>query len=366
LQDLNFPIFEYKKGQSLKESGRQHGEEFRESIHELAKIRRELMLKKNPALAKDIPELAKQQWNINEKYMPILNKELEGMCDGANISKEDIVILNNYTDFRDITLPDEGCSTIYYNQNGTSYSGQTWDMHGSAQNFLCLLKINPSKEYPEQEMLVFTLVGCLALMGINNDGVLVGVNNINTTDAKPGIIWPALVRETLNGRTQEEAKKILYSLPVTSGHNYILSDAQSGGHYEITPTIQDVIGEASDDSPGIVYHTNHCLGERVKQIENKESMSSTTHAREELLKKLVPNVKTFDDFVGVFKSHEGYPKSICSHYETGALDPSFTCGAGAMDYQTNDIIFWRGCAEHTGNYVEHRYNLKEKTFKRLS
>ena len=270
MKDLNFPIFEYKKGQSLFHSGIQHGEEFRDSIKELSEIRRELMLKKNPNLSTQLSSLAAQQWDINKKFMPKIHKELEGICQGANVSKEDIVILNNYTDFRDITLPDEGCSTIYFNKDGKSYSGQTWDMHRSAQNFLCLLKINPSEEYPDQELLVLSLVGCLALMGINNHGVLLGVNNINTTDAQPGVIWPSLVRETLNGQNFLESKKILHSIPVTSGHNYILSDSTSGGHYEITPTIQETIGEASNNSPGIIYHTNHCLGENVQKIENKK------------------------------------------------------------------------------------------------
>lgn len=357
LKDLNFPIIEYQPGASLKNSGRMHGELFRESIHELASIRKNLMLQKNPALESKIHELSLQQWEFNKQYMPELTSELEGICEGANLSIEDCVILNNYTDFRDIILPDEGCSTVYFNQGGNSFSGQTWDMHGSAQNFLCLLKIPPSKDFPDQELIVLTLVGCLALMGINKHGVLVGVNNINTNDAKPGVIWPSLVRHTLQGKNYSEAKKLLHTPPVTSGHNYILSDPSEGGHFEITPSCQDVIGENSKNNPGWTFHTNHCLGENVKKIENRTAQSSTTYARTELLEKLVPNLLSFEDFINLFKSHEGYPKSICSHFETGAQDPSFTCGAGAIDYQKNEIIFWRGCAEYTKNYIEHRFNI---------
>lgn len=365
MKDLNFPIIEYKVGASLLDSGRQHGEEFRESIHELAAIRKELMLKKNPAIESKLHELSMQQWNFNKEHMPELTSELEGICQGANLSIENIVILNNYTDFRDVRLPEEGCSTLYFNKDGKSYSGQTWDMHRSAQNFLCLLKVNPSKEYPEQELIILTLVGCLALMGINQHGVLVGVNNINTTDARTGVIWPSLVRHTLLGSNYQEAKQLLHTPPVTSGHNYILSDAQQGGHFEITPSYQDVIGENSSSNPGWTFHTNHCLGENVKKVENTKDQSSTTHARTALLDKLVPEINNFDQFINLFKSHEGFPKSICSHYETGAQDPSFTCGAGALDYGSNDIIFWRGCAEHSNNYIEHKYKIEQGSIKKV-
>lgn len=55
---INFPYIKYVQGLSFKQWGQQHGEEFRDSILELAKIRRELMILKNPALSSRIDELA--------------------------------------------------------------------------------------------------------------------------------------------------------------------------------------------------------------------------------------------------------------------------------------------------------------------
>jgi len=54
MKDLNFPYIQYPKGKSHKEWGILHGEQFRDPIKELCQIRKELMLKKNPALRLDL------------------------------------------------------------------------------------------------------------------------------------------------------------------------------------------------------------------------------------------------------------------------------------------------------------------------
>ncbi|MGB0454963.1 MAG: C45 family autoproteolytic acyltransferase/hydrolase, partial [Bacteriovoracaceae bacterium] len=361
--DLNFPIITYEANLSLEQNGLHHGEQFREAIKELAEIREELMLSKSPHLKSHLERLAEEQLEVNQKYMPKLNDEMLAIAKGANLSNKEIVILNNYTDFRDIELPDEGCSTVYMKTEKSSWSGQTWDMHRSAKRFLCLIHIKQNET--ESEKLVLSLAGCLGLMGMNSLGCLVGVNNINTTDAKPGAIWPCLVRECLYQSNLDGMIETLTTVPVTSGHNYIISDKSGGAHYEITPTLKKKVSMLRSET-GAIFHTNHCLHPEVKKIESTLAQNSTTHLREELLEKKLPYVKSFKDFENVFRDHEGYPKSICSHFESGAQDPSFTCGAGVVDYDTDHYVFWRGCKEHDENYVEHRFDLKEGSFIEVS
>ena len=61
----------------------------------------------------------------------------------------------------------------------------------SAMRFVCVIHI-------PGEMLLFSLAGCLGMMGYHSSGCMVGVNNLNSTDARSGVLWPALVRSTLN------------------------------------------------------------------------------------------------------------------------------------------------------------------------
>ena len=123
--DCGFPIIEYEKGKSFREWGHKHGETYRTAIRELYEIRRELMLAKNPALVKSIIPLADEQLVATRAFAPDITEELEGIAEGAGLTPDEIVILNNYTDFRDIEMPEEGCSTVHVSQAGQVYSGQT-------------------------------------------------------------------------------------------------------------------------------------------------------------------------------------------------------------------------------------------------
>ena len=356
IKDQSFPLIEYPLSFDPYSCGLFHGETFREGIKELASIRKELMIKKNPAIKESIPLLAKEGYQLSKEYNADLTSELEGIAKGSNLSIEDIIVLNNYTDFRDISLPQEGCSTVHMQQNGQVFSGQTWDMHSSAKNYICLLK--------NSEGLFFSLVGCLGLMGVNTSGHLIGVNNLNTTNARSGILWPLLVRQVLQEDSLSSMKIALLSAPVTGGHNYMISSPYGGAHVEVTPTKRAEVSHLDYGREGVIFHTNHCLDPNTKALEDISSLNSTTHIRYELLNKKVPLIKNFDDFINLFRDHENYPKSLCSHFESGLQDPSMTCGGGACNLTKKHFIFWRGCPGYDDNFKEISFTLNEGVFKK--
>lgn len=359
---INFPYIKYVQGLSFKQWGQQHGEEFRDSILELAKIRRELMILKNPALSSRIDELAKTQFYATQMYSKHLSEELEGLSQGSGLSISDIVVLNNYTDFRDIILPDEGCSCLYIKTDKNSLGGQTWDMHKSAKNYVCLLHIPKTPHSPE--MICFSLVGCVGMMGINTHNIMVGVNNINTENAKAALIWPALVRVALASEETEFAKTCLMNAPVTSGHNYLLASENEGYHLEIAPTIKEVAAHLKDT--GHIIHTNHCLNPSLVKIEQQLAQNSTSHIRYELLHNKVTQIKNLSHLRNLLGDHENYPKSICSHFQSGAQDPSATCGGGIGDFSSKEYTFWKGCKIEDSDYKEYHFELKDGSFKQIN
>ena len=350
----NFPLIQYKAGASHYDWGLEHGKQFKAGIHELYQIRKELMLARNPSLRKHLSSLAQEQWEKTKEFSPEISQELQGIADGSELDIEAITILNNYTDFRDIQLPEEGCSTIHVQRGQLALSGQTWDMHRSAKNYLCIIHVPEHDNSPE--ILVLSLVGCTGLMAMSADGRVIGVNNINTENAKAGIIWPALVRQTLAGKNLSEMASILKNAPVTSGHNYIISTHEGGQHWEVTPTASECVGEVQEGSHAESFHTNHCLGESITPLEMKTSLNSTTHQRFELLTRKAPKVKNFEHLYSLLTDHEEYPKSICSHFESGAQDPSFTCGGGIIEIsQSIQAKFWRGCPHAGEDYKDYDF-----------
>ena len=359
LTECNFPHIKYDKNQSYKEWGIMHGKLFKTAIGELFQIRKKLMLAKNPALKDVLKDLAQKQFDMTKEYCPSIADEITGIAIGSGLELADIVILNNYTDFRDIELPSEGCSTIHMQREEKSIAGQTWDMHASAKKYLCMIEV--PKTGKDQNTLILSLVGCVGLMGINQTGNLIGVNNINTKNAKIGLIWPALVRQVLLEKSLDGMRNVLENAPVTSGHNYLISSLVGGEHLEVTPTCLENVGKLVRGDNGVVFHTNHCLGPEIQKLEDKNSMSSTTHNRFEILTKKQNQLNDFNSFYELLTNHDQYPKSICSHYESGAQDPSFTCGGGIMDFNTGLGKFWRGCPTHDDNYKEFNFSLNNET-----
>jgi isopenicillin-N N-acyltransferase-like protein len=355
MTDAGFPIIKYLPNQSARARGQSHGESFRQAIGELARIRRDLMIQKNPGLRPErIADLAARQWAATEQFEPEIADEVEGIAEGAKLSIEDLVVLNNYTDFRDIHVPDQGCSVIYVNR-GEPLAGQTWDMHASAKNYVCCLEI--PAPVPDERQIVFSLVGCVGLMGFNGRGLMVGVNNINTDGARPGVLWPVVIRHMLRSSTFDEMRRRLVAAPVTSGHSYLIANRRQAEFWEVMPDLAEKVSALASGDRGHLFHTNHCLGPRSRSREIVSAQSSTTHVRFGLLEKKLDRVQSFGDAYGLLNDHENYPQAICSNFQSGVQDPSVTCGGALGDLASGKITLWRGDELYDGNFVRHDLHL---------
>ena len=358
----DFPLIVYPRDKSPYERGCIHGEQYRDGIGQLAAIRRELMLSKNPRLKKSLKELSLKQMEISRLYDEGLCEELRGIAEGAGASVEDITILNNYTDFRDIQLPEEGCSSVHVQRGGTVVSGQTWDMHSSAKDYVSLIVVPGQEDRPGG--IFFSLVGCVGMMGVNSSRCLLGVNNLNTKNATAAVIWPVVVRRALQEDSLSAMEAVVKNSPLTSGHNYMLSDARSGLHMEACPDTKDVVLRTAPSEEGAIFHTNHCLNPKLQSMEIPLAVNSTSQARYRLIEAKLPHVSGFQELLALLRDHENHPKSICSHFESGLQDPSMTCGGGAADLTGEKIVFWRGCAEFDENFKEYAFTFGEGDFGR--
>lgn len=362
MTDLDFPLICYKDGDSPREWGNFHGEEYKIGIRELSEIRWQLMQARNAQLsAERIEAEANIQWETTKEFYPTIWEELDGIREGAGLSVAEIVVLNNYTDFRDIHFQDEGCSTVYVEKSGNVLCGQTWDMHSSAKNYVCVIRVpyRFQTEAGEQEghTYLFSLVGCVGMMGFNPHRCMIGVNNLNGQDAQSGVIWPAMVRAVLQEQTFAGMENVLMQAKVTSGHAYLYASLEAAKMVELFPTAKVVNAEHESGSDTVMFHTNHCLAEETRALESASGVASTTTERYILIEKKIPKVKKLEDLYKLLTDHENEPKSICSHFESGAQDPSFTCGGGIADLKTGNLRFWRGCPEKDANYREFELSL---------
>jgi isopenicillin-N N-acyltransferase-like protein len=371
MKDYGFPVLRFNQGKSYKEWGSHHGESYREAIRELVEIRRKLLAEKNPKLVGSVlDDEAKKQWIFTAKAFPTLFDELEGIRSGAKLEITDIVVLNAYTDIRDIEKfeDNDDCSTVFLrNKTGQAIAGQTWDMHASAKNFLCVFDIpehqDPISKTRISRTQVLSILGTVGLMGFTGSGEMIGVNNLNASGARSAVIWPVLVRAMLKAKGLVEKSHLIKTTQLTSARCFMLGDKSRGAEvWEVFPDFKGIASRVSMNEEKAIFHTNHCLMPETKVLEAPQSNASTTRERYSLLESKLTNEfvqnATLDSLKAVLQNHDGFPKSICSHFQSGATDPSHTCGGALGNLSSNQVVFWRGCSVHEPHlYREHFFNL---------
>ncbi len=323
------------------EWGRQHGTFFKEHIAELYAIRLELTFDKtNYTNEQSILAVAEQHTPILKDFNADLFEEVRGIADASGLSIAQIVLLNHYTDLRDLNrkLPTHvddpgGCTAFYGHSDRHHLLGQTWDMHSSAEDFVCYIYVPKTETTPA--MWLFSITGCVGMTGLNQHGVGMTINNLNSLDAKVGIVWPALVRDCLRHRTAQAAHERLMSAPIGSGHHYNIADQEHMFGTETSGEQRLVI--QTKDSGSTHIHTNHCLSPELDGTAWVPA-TSTTHRRyaaihENIEENGVPTTardlyRSFQS-VNLKRAHDK-PKSVS------------TCGAWIMDLDRKHILARKG------------------------
>src|SRR6185436_12800439 len=265
-----------------REWGRIHGESFRGEIKALAAIRTYLCTKVGGFHGHDqVMQAAKAHLPILERYSHSLYEELVGIAEGAIVSPEEIVVANHYTDLRDLdpdpskwqlaptrddpdrtstkaagaeSLGGDGCSMFFSESPAGRILAQTWDMHATAIPYVMLLGVPESEDGPAARLLSVT--GCLGMAGMNASRVAIAINNLYSTDATLGIVWPAMVRCALPETTAADARDVIARSPIGSGHHYFVADKTDAFSLEASGTRRRLIFAGEHPS---FCHTNHCL-----------------------------------------------------------------------------------------------------------
>lgn len=342
-----------------RERGRAHGELWRDEIHALTEIRLALAVRygkvhdRAQALA-----LAGLHLPVLERETPELHRELVGIAEGANLDLERLVLLNHYADLRDLSPallgtehgsgdadPREdsdpgGCTAIYLNGLQGPVLGQTWDTHASAEPFVRMMRIKPRGS--ETEILCFTLTGCLGMAGLGRVGIT--INNLQSTDGRIGLLWPAVVRAMLAEPTARAAYDRLLRTPLSSGRHFMIADGRDFFGVECSGALK-VLTQKGPKAAHL--HTNHCFDPVLRQREHVDR-GSTTFARLNMATMLFAERRptTAAGLWALLSSHEGHPRSICHHTgDERDPDASQTCGVLVMRLFAGELMVTRGCGQ---------------------
>ncbi len=342
--------FELEPGATPSAWGQAHGEQFRGEIQSLAALRMYLTVRVGGFPSEDSVRA------VAERHLPILRDcdrplydELIGIAHGAGLSPAEVVVVNHYTDLRDIdpntaleATPAHvdgkaggdpgGCSILWTQTQTGPILAQTWDMHATAIPYVMMLKVPEGPHGPEAWL--FTLTGCLGMTGLNRRGVGIAINNLHSTDARVGLVWPALVRRVLREHSAAAGLAVIQASPIGSGHHYLVADRERAIGVETSGTQCRVMFES--DGQKSYVHTNHCLDPEVAAA-SRVPEASTTYDRYNLLAADIDAkpVTDLDDAWRRLGSQEGYPRSVCTNMATPENPHrAATCGAIAMEPQS--------------------------------
>lgn len=333
--------------------GRAHGEHWRHEIREIAALRFELALAEQSTGGRArLEDLALRHLPVLREHFPELAAEMEGIADGSGVDVASIVVLNNYSDIRDVLRnptepsgpPDrgDGCTAIYFAGPAGPVLGQTWDMHASALPFVRLLRIAPRDG--SEDTFCLSLTGCLGLAGLGRSGVAVTINNLESTDADLGVAWPAMVRAMLRCPDATSARSLLERTPLTSGHHYMIADGRDFFGVE-TSGVHKVRTQRGGKAAHL--HTNHCF-DPVLRMHERTTPGTTSFDRLNMATTLYvqQRPRDLDGLWALLGSHDGYPRSICCHTGEVAGSPSnsVTCARIAMELWSGRIRVAEGCS----------------------
>ena len=225
-----------------------------------------------PATVDDVVALADRMLPSHRSFDSDLFEEMEAMAMAAGISAAAAVVVGGFTDFVDVLraggltglAEEDDCTAVIVPDDlagGAGFLAQTWDMHDSATEHVTLIRVMPDSG---PAALVFTTVGCLGQIGMNEAGIAIGINNLTASNGRVGVTWPFVVRKALAQTSIEDALLVVLETELAGGHNYLLFDANGTGYnIEAMPGYRAVT--RLDREP--LVHTNHCLDPEAQQLE---------------------------------------------------------------------------------------------------
>lgn len=328
-------VLRLDRGLSARERGRVHGESYAQEIKELSAIRIHLIGQAwQGATVETVLEKADWHLPVLQSYDSDLYAEFQGIAEGAGVTERELLVLNHYTDLRDLGNAErpleEGCSILHARYGEEVLLAQTWDMHATAEPYVLMLYL------PDEGVWALTITGCLALCGLAKTGLAVAINNLVMGDALVGVSWPTLVRKMLRAGSVPEAEKVLRESPVGSGHHYALVDPQSSRAWETSGSAEALV---YDGQASTYVHTNHCLDRRMAEL-SEISPTSTTHDRyaqaEELLgQNPAPSAMELWEMMAC---RINFPNSLFTDRTTPANPHGIsTCARVLMDCQRREI-----------------------------
>jgi isopenicillin-N N-acyltransferase-like protein len=329
-----------------REMGCQIGEARRERVqHSIANAH--LLIEQSYSMLELTWEGAKIQ---SRKYLPFAEErypqyidEMRGIADGANVTFDDVMVLNAMEAVTMDALHLTRCTSFAVNEERTAdghvLAAHNEDWVPEDEDDIYVISAKPNDEPP---FLAMTYGGLLPNVGFNAYGIAQLIDSVYPNDSRIGIPRLVVARAVLASRRLSGAIGRTLVQHRAAGYNHLLVH-ESGEIYsvEVSSRKFDIL----HGTDGYMVHTNHYLSQTMKEIENEpeELISSRVRyfrANRLLRQNSTHNIKSLQ---AIQKDHVNLPNSICNHNIDGIdpLDRENTISAMVIDLTSREMhIAW--------------------------
>ncbi|CAM5560318.1 hypothetical protein SALBM311S_03606 [Streptomyces alboniger] len=186
--------------------------------------------------------------------LPDQAAEIAGLASGAGITEDEAWLLQLRREIMGYRkVPTAGDCTTYARTAGSPpVLAQTVDLNGDLDDYIGVLEI--ARGDAARRSLVLSFGGLLGYLGLNSDGLAVGLNLVLGGEWRPGVPPYLAIRHLLDtARDVTEALEILRTLPLASSRTLVLCDRDRAVCVEVLGEEFRIIEDAE------VAHTNHFL-----------------------------------------------------------------------------------------------------------
>lgn len=291
----------------------------------------------------DVLDIAESMLPAHESFDADLYAEMVSMAEAAGITPAEAVVVGGFTDFVDtvravvggiapVSVVEDDCTATIVpdgRAGGSGFLAQTWDMHDTATDHVLLLRLQPDDA---PSALVFTTTGCLGQIGMNSEGVAVGINNLTGLDGTRGVAWTSVVRAMLKTATADEALRVLLDADLAGAHNFLIFDAHGAGYnVEAMPSARPVETLAHDP----IVHTNHAIDPVAMAVHAEKhpiQLDSSTRRLEHARELLADGVIDADRLMAMTRDED----AICQV----SIEPFHVESSGAAVMRPRTREFW--------------------------
>ncbi|TPX10062.1 uncharacterized protein E0L32_001259 [Thyridium curvatum] len=309
-----------------------------------------------------------------EQYYPSGFKEMQGIADGAEVTLEDVILLNSRYDLarlgdepgckplssdelsEDVNTPEssedmanECTSSVFYHaatESGDMLTAQNWDMSARLWENDCIiyLEVHPDPSENKPSMFLVTEAGQLGRSGMNSAGLGVTANSLMSSDdyipypyqdgkgvkhnvpIKPVLPMSMFRRMILESNHFAEAMTCAFNFPRHVSNNVTVSTAEGFGVcLEVTPDRIYKVYRRVDDN--YLVHTNHfthtgflARSDVLCKYPGGSSWFRLERFEQGVRKWAQKGEITTKRLIEAFSDHMSFPEALCVHPDRNPID----------------------------------------------